>query len=175
MELIVVLAVIYVFYRALKWEMQGGWEELGSSGTSGSTGTRRRPFKTRHNLTERQPLSTFEERMATGMLREDSEVWVTAFCDGSEAVTATATVGTAGQCKPSDDPNRWPQKCGRLGADEIRIYHNHLGGWSKSVPSDRDKQTHREFKSFLQMHGIRCRSFLVYPTLTGYDIREYGD
>lgn len=141
---------------------------------SGSS-TRRRPFKTRHNLTERQPLKQFEERMAKGMLREGSEVWVTAFCDGDEAITATATVGTANQCKPSDDMTRWPKKCERLGADEIRLYHNHPGGFGKSVPSDLDKESHREIKSALEWHGIRCRSFLVYPTLTGYRIREYGE
>lgn len=138
------------------------------------SGGRHRSFKTRCDLTRRQPISQFEDKMARGMLREGKEVWVTAFCVNGGALTATATVGDWGKCEPSDDVARWPEKCQRLGAEEVRWYHNHPRGFGKSLPSRDDRRTHRELKGLLEPWGIRFRSFLVYPSVFSYRIKEFG-
>jgi hypothetical protein len=135
---------------------------------------RRLSFKKRHGLDQRQPLAGFEQRLAMAMFTEGREVFVTAFCTEVEVLSVTATVGTARQCRPSDRVENWGQKARRLGASQIRQYHNHPNVWGRSIPSSRDYSTNKYLRGCVEPYGIRLHTLLIYkPWFGTYMVKEY--
>jgi len=136
---------------------------------------RKPPFKKRYDLDRRQPIDIFEGKMANAMLAEGKEVFVTAFCNNDEVLTVTATVGSRGSCCPSDNVHNWGEKANRIGATEIRQYHNHPPVFGRSFISSKDKKSNMFFHELLQQYNIRLRSFLVFSSrFGGYRIQEYN-
>lgn len=137
---------------------------------------KKKPFKYRYKLTERQSIMDFEKKMVKGMFKERKEVFVTSFCCDDVSLAATATIGTKYRCSNSDNIYNWPNKCRKLGADEIRIYHNHPNIFLRSFASDTDMETANSLSNFLKTYNIKFKSFLVYQKrLGGYSIRKiYG-
>ncbi len=135
----------------------------------------RRPFKQRYDLNRRQSIHHFEGKMARGMLEEDREVFVTAFCKDGHVLGVTASIGSKFRCRPSDDVNKWGQKARRLGADEIRQYHNHPRVEGRHRLSREDRAFHSALKASIEGEGVRFRTFLVYPVwlLDSPVIKEY--
>ena len=135
---------------------------------------RKPPFKKSNDLDRRQPIYVFEEKMANASLREGKEVFVTAFCNNNEVLAVTATVGSRGSCRPSDNVYNWGEKANRIGATRIHQYHNHPPVFGRSSISSKDKKSNAFFHEILQKDSIRFRSFLVFPRrLGGYCIRDY--
>ena len=134
----------------------------------------RRPFKTRYDLDRKQLITDFEQKMVQGMSSEGREVFITAFCRGRHVLTITATIGSKNQCKPSDNIYNWGEKSKKIGANEIRQYHNHPPVFGRSFLSNTDKNSNQNFKKILKPYDVNFRSFLVYPgRLGGHSIREY--
>ncbi len=138
--------------------------------------TRKSAFKTQYGLSERQPISQFEKRMIDGISQERNEVWVTAFCKGSEVLVATANVGSRFKCGPSDDVAKWPERAYHRGATQIRQYHSHPFALGCSIFSSEDRKTHRELHDFLERHELQFDSYLIYPGILGsYRIKHLID
>ncbi|MEA3360320.1 MAG: hypothetical protein U9R17_13075 [Thermodesulfobacteriota bacterium] len=137
--------------------------------------SRRRPFKIRYDLDRKQLIiNYFEQKMVQGMLSENREVFVTAFCRGKHVLMVTATMGSKNQCRPSDNIYNWGEKSTKIGANEIRQYHNHPTVFGRSFLSRTDKKSNRYFNNILKPYDVNFRSFLVYPgRLGGHSIREY--
>ena len=134
---------------------------------------KRRPaFKKLYGLDHRQQISVFERKMAKGMIKEDKEVWVTTFCLNGEVLSVTATICNKRSAHPSDNYYSWLNRANRLGATEIRFYHNHPNVFGKSFFSSIDKKTHRNLKKSFKQTDIQISSFLVYQTILGYRIKE---
>ncbi|MEM9084143.1 MAG: JAB domain-containing protein, partial [Planctomycetota bacterium] len=130
---------------------------------------RRKPFKHRYALTEQQPIGEFEAKMVAGMFRERREVFVTAFCNDEDVLRVTASVGTFNRCRPADDPRRWAHHAGRVGATQIRQYHNHPPGKGAEKPSPQDRRAHRQLVGILEETACAAelKSLLVYPDRFG--------
>src|SRR4051812_24780372 len=138
-------------------------------------GRRRPAFKKRHGLDRRQPLAGFDRKLATAMFDEGKEVFVTAFCTDDEVVAVTATVGTARRCRPSDRVENWGMKASRLGATQIRQYHNHPDVLGRSIPSGADRRSHQYLRACVEPYGVRFHSLLIYkPWLGSYTVKEYA-
>jgi len=136
---------------------------------------RRSPFKKLYDLDRVQSIKEFEKKMVKGMSKEGKEIFVTAFCNDTHVLKVTASIGSKYRCKPSDNCQNWSEKAIKLGATQIRQYHNHLPGFGRSSISKADKESHKIFKSLVQPYGIKFRSFLVYPSrLGGAKIRKYS-
>jgi hypothetical protein len=135
---------------------------------------RRPPFKERYDLNRRQPIKEFEQKMVQGMKTEQKEIFVTAFCKNGEVLQVTASIGSKYRCSPADDYTNWGYKAQRIGATEIRQYHNHVlkgaTGFSKQ-----DKKTYPIYREHVKTFGVKIRFFLVYPRrlIGGYGIKEF--
>lgn len=136
--------------------------------------TRRPPFKQRYDLNRRQPIKQFEQKMINGMQEEQKEIFVTAFCKDGEVLQVTASVGSRSRCSPSDDYTNWGYKANKLGATEIRQYHNHIVKGDARF-SKQDKKTYRIYRDQVKPFGVRIRFFLVYPRrlIGGHGIKEF--
>lgn len=142
---------------------------------SGRKKPRRAPFKSRHGLTQRQPLEEFEARMVTGMFQEGREVFVTAWCTHTEVLRCTASVGSHSSCRPADDIRRWAHHAHRVGAHRIRQYHNHPDVLLRSFPSRQDRRSHEALKELLDGSGIELESWLVWRSWLGAPrLRRFG-
>ncbi len=143
--------------------------------TRGRKKTRRAPFKSRHGLTQRQPLEEFEARMAAGMFQEGREVYVTAWCTDTEVVRCTASVGNLTSCRPADDVRRWAHHARRVGADRIRQYHNHPDVLLRSFPSRQDRRSHAHLTELLEGTGVALESWLVWRSWLGHArFKQFG-
>ena len=136
---------------------------------------RRAPFKQRYGLTQRQPIDAFEAKMFQGMCAENREIFVTAFCNNSEVLRVTATMGSKRSCRNSDDISLWAYHADRVGATRIRQYHNHPNELGRSFTSSADRQSHRSAVDCMEGTGIRFESLLVYQSwLGGCVIKPYS-
>ena len=162
MELVFLIFLVYFLLK------------IGSKNKPRGSTQRRLPFKKRYDLDRRQPINIFEEKMAKAMLSEGKEVFVTAFCKANKVLTVTATVGSKNQCRPSDNFHNWGNKAYRLGATQIRQYHNHPAVLGRSFISAKDRESNAFFCTLLEGDRIEFVSFLVFPSrLGGYQIQRY--
>lgn len=135
---------------------------------------RRPPFKKNYDLDRYQSIEEFEKKMKQGMLKEGKEIFVTAFCNDTHVLNVTATIGSKNTCRPSDNYYNWGAKSKKIGATQIRQYHNHPPLLGRSFISPADKKSNEVFKELLRPYGIEFRSFLVYPSrLGGMRMKEY--
>ncbi len=136
---------------------------------------RRPAFKKLYDLNRVQPIEEFERKMIEGMLKEDKEVFVTAFCDSYRVLKVTASRGSKFSCRPSDNYYKWADIARKVGATEIRQYHSHPPVFGRSFISRQDRESHKFFASLLKPSGIKFRSFVVYPSrLGGAKIKEFS-
>ena len=162
MESIIVLVIFYYLFKLFKPVVKSEKKP------------RRRPFKNRYDLDRKQLITEFEQKMVQGMFSEGKEVFVTAFCKDMHVLSVTATIGSKNQCRPSDNFFNWGEKSKKIGANEIRQYHNHPPVFRRSFLSRADKESNRNFNNILKPYNVNFRSFLVYPgRLGGHSIREY--
>jgi DNA repair protein RadC len=131
-------------------------------------------FKRRYDLDRRQPLDGFEQKLAMAMFSVQREVWVTVFCNESEVLAVTATIGSKYRCRPSDKIHNWGPRARRLGATQIRQYHNHPDIWGRSTPSTQDWNSNRYMRRCVEPYGIRMHTLLIYkPWFGGFKVQEY--
>ena len=162
MELLIIILLLYFFVK------------LYSRDKASKEKRRSPPFKKGYGLDHKQTIDDFEEKMANAMLKKRKEVFVTAFCNNDHVLTVTATIGSRGSCRPSDNVYNWGEKAKRLGTTEIRQYHNHPPVFKRSFISKRDKESNVFFRQILKRYDVKFRSFLVFPNrLGGYKIKEY--
>ena len=129
--------------------------------------TRRPAFKALYDLNTRQSIAQFERKMCDGMRKEGKEVCVTAFCHGREVLAATASIGSRFKCEPADNPRMWGPKACRIGATEIRQYHNHPAVRGRSAFSRADEAAYLAWRPVVEAYGVHFRSFMVHPGLFG--------
>lgn len=136
--------------------------------------SRRPPFKKLYDLDTHQPIVDFERKMVRGMFAENREIYVTAFVTETHVLRVTATIGSKYSCRASDNINLWGVKAQKIGASKIRHYHNHPNIFGRSFPSNMDKRSHRNLKTFIDLHDIEFQSLLVYKSWFGKAvIKEY--
>ena len=132
-------------------------------------------FKVAYSLTGKS-LAKLEEALAVGMLREDKEVFVTAFMKKNKAVRVTATIGREGQCFNSDDVSKWGYHIERLNCDEILQYHNHPDTNNKTRPSPNDYFSTKKLKLILGTHSDKLRSLIVFwNEIREWRVLEYNE
>ncbi len=162
--LIIVILVFYLLLKLLSQKNKG----------SPKARKRRQPFKKLYDLDKIQLIEEFERKMIRGMLKERKEIFVTAFCNDTHVLKVTASIGSKYSCRPSDNCYNWGEKAIKLGASQIRQYHNHPPGFGCSFPSKEDIENHKFFSSLVLPYGIKFHSFLVYPSILGKTkIKDY--
>jgi len=128
------------------------------------------PFKKYFDLDRKQPISEFEEKMIRGMFVEGREVFVTAFADDKDVLRATAKIGNLYSCSAGDNIDMWEWHAKRIGATQIRQYHNHPDVRGRSRPSSMDIRSHNQLKSLLNGSDITFHSYLVYKDRSGLGV-----
>jgi len=117
-------------------------------------------FKKAYSLAGRE-LPHLEEALGVGMLRENREVFVTAFMRRNKAVRVTATIGSPFQCSPSDNPRKWSAHIKVLACDSIRIYHNHPERSGATRPSPLDIQSAGTLRRILGPHAEMLNCLVI--------------
>ncbi len=132
-------------------------------------------FKKAYAL-EGKPIPAFEFLLSSGMHKEGSEVWVSAFCREGRVLLVFASIGSPNRCRPNENILRYPDHVARLCCDELRQYHNHPVRTNETSPSDPDIHTSRYLASLLAGTGCRSRSFIVFWNAIGeHRILEHDD
>ena len=135
-----------------------------------------RHFKSHYDL-RGSTIEDFEKAIAIGMLHEQKEVWVTAFCRSENVLKVTSTIGSKFICRPSDSVTSWHKNALRLQCNEVRQYHNHLTSRNFTRPSPQDIKTTKSLEESLHKLGLQFQSYIVYwNKILEYKILEYhGD
>lgn len=132
-------------------------------------------FKRAYDFTGKK-INEFEHVLAIAMHHEIKEVWVTVFCKNNTVLKVTATIGSARQCRPSEDVRNWRGHVLKLGCDEIRNYHNHPGNNNYTAPSPNDLLSNLSLRNCLLEMKDSLRTFIVFwNDISEYRILEYYD
>lgn len=189
--LVAAIALPFVLDRVLRlaWPAYRGWARRSAEIARALRLARERVGEVFARYRERQRGETFkraydlagrdtralEEALAVGMHREGREVFVTAFMREGRALRVTASIGSPFRCRAADDPSRWAEHVERLGADEVRQYHNHPEHGGHTEPSRADLRANTALRGLMGAHGDKLRSYvLCWNRIGEWRVFEYA-